>query len=498
MTNSTSVKATNPTKTSRLEKTDKKLMKPFYSLLSIAIGFAIAFIIIIIIGSNPLLFISNIFKGNFYSWSAFGNFLATFSWMILVGLSVAIAFRTGLFNIGVAGQMMAGGMTGFLFAYYVDIPSRAAVIFSILIPVLAGMLVAWFIGLLKVRFRINEAVSSIMINWVIFYFYKLLTNASYWNGMVDSNSGGTVLINSNYSLSAPWLNDIFGPNSYINIGIFIAIAVFVVIAIMYKFTLWGRKQDLLGSNQSAARYIGMNHNREIYKKMMLSGALAGLAGSIYYLGIKESLPAIGLDIPGEGFNGITISLLAFNNPIGVLFSSIFISMLINANLLVSSALDPEMSDLIIGIIILTISLSQFLMIYQPISKLFKKFKKQNQQKPQPALAGDGTSESSSNQIIKEKQSLNLESNNDSINNDIDNLNNNSNNATNDSLLEFEGINSEPDTDEFTTRDINELKNDIDRLHSESLDEDIRVRLMNNIENEDADISLDIFSEEGEK
>lgn len=477
MTNTSTVKTTNTNFRSRMERFDKKLTKPFYSLLSILIGFAIAFIIILLIGSNPLLFVSNIFKGNFYSWTAFGNLLATLSWMLLVGLSVAIAFRTGLFNIGVAGQMMAGGMSGFLFAYYVDINSRFAVIFSILIPVLVGMMVAWFIGLLKVRFKINEAVSSIMINWVIFYFYKLFTNASYWSGMVDSNSGGTVLIDSNYSLSATWLNDIFGPNSYINIGIFVAIGVFITIAIMYKYTLWGRKQDLLGSNYQAAKYIGMNQDREVYKKMMLSGALAGLAGSIYYLGIKESLPAIGLDIPGEGFNGITISLLAFNNPIGVLFSAVFVSMLVNANLLVSSALDPQMSDLILGIIILTISISQFLMIYKPISKLTRKFK------PAPA-ASPSTESATSDDKVVETSSVNSQSNNEM--------------KFDTSLLELDHLEGLGDSEEFTTKDIDEINSDIERLHSEALDEDIRIMLSKqHALDENADISFDDLFDDGE-
>ncbi len=350
---------------------NQKIEKPLYSLLSIAIGFFFAFIIILIIGGNPLLYISNIFKGNFYSLESFGNFLATLSWMILIGLSVSVSFKAGLFNIGVAGQMMAGGISGFLFAYYAHI-GRVGVIFSILVPLLTGMFIAWFIGMLKVKLGVNEVLSSIMINWIIYWVYRFFTNPSYFK-FVDTSTGSTVPINPDNSLQFDWLTNIFGPHSFINIGIIIALFVLGLIVFFYVFTNWGRKQNILGTNPKVAKSIGMKSDREIMKTMALSGALAGLAGSVYYLGIKEALPAIGSDIPGEGFNGITISLIAFNNPAGILFSSIFVSMLYNSNLMVSSVLNPKISTLILGIIILIISFSQFLIIYKPIDKIVDKF-----------------------------------------------------------------------------------------------------------------------------
>ena len=361
-------------KYSRFEKLDKKLEKPFYSLLSITIGFSVAFIIILIIGGNPLLFVANIFRGNFYSWAAFGNFLATFSWMLLLGLSVSIAFKSGLFNIGVAGQMIGGGIAGIMWAFYGPDLGRASIIFSIFIPMLVGMLIAMFIAMLKISFRINEVVSSIMLNWIIYYIYKFITNPAYFDH-IDTSSGATNQISPNDSLRADWLTNMFGETSFINLGIFIALFVFILVVFFYKFTLWGRKSDLLGANPNSAKYIGIKQNKEIMKKMALSGALAGLAGSIYYLGVKELLPPIGLDIPGEGFNGITISLLAFNNPIGVFFSAFFVAMLFNSKLMVSSALNPRITTLILGIIILTISLSQFIMIYKPVAKIRNKYKR---------------------------------------------------------------------------------------------------------------------------
>ena len=359
------------TKTSFMERLEKNAERPLYSLLSIMLGFGVAIILILIIGGNPLQYIADIFNGNFNSLESFGNLLANFSWILLVGLSVAISFRAGLFNIGVSGQMIAGAIAGYFWAYYADVGNFFGVFMSILIPMVVGMIIASLIGLLKTSFGINEVISSIMINWTVFELYKYFTNSSYPNNPVDPSTGATIPIDHN-SLRVDWLTNLFGGDSYINIGIFIALAALIIVAFLYAFTVWGAKQNIIGDNPKAAKYVGMKEKRELIKTMAFSGALAGLAGSVFYLGNKLSLPAIGADIPGEGFNGITVSLIAFNNPIGVFFSSLFVAMLYNSKLIISIHLNPSMSDLILGIIIFIIGFSQFMIIYKPFDKILNR------------------------------------------------------------------------------------------------------------------------------
>lgn len=359
------------TKTSFMNRLEKNAEKPLYSLLSIMLGFGVAIILILIIGGNPLQYIADIFNGNFNNLESFGNLLANLSWIILVGLSVAISFRAGLFNIGVSGQMIAGGIAGYFWAYYANVGDVLGVLMSILIPMVVGMIIAALIGLLKTSFGINEVISSIMINWTVYELYKYFTNSSYPNNPVDPSTGATIPIDHN-SLRVDWLTNLFGGDSYINIGIFIALAALIIVAFLYAFTVWGAKQNIIGDNPKAAKYVGMKEKRELIKTMAFSGALAGLAGAVFYLGIKLSLPAIGADIPGEGFNGITVSLIAFNNPIGVFFSSLFVAMLYNSKLIISIHLNPSMSDLILGIIIFIIAFSQFMIIYKPFDKILNR------------------------------------------------------------------------------------------------------------------------------
>ncbi len=365
------MQTSSETRTSFLEKLEKSAEKPLYSLLSIMLGFGVAIIIILIIGGNPLQYIADIFNGNFNSLESFGNLLANLSWIILVGLSVAISFRAGLFNIGVSGQMIAGGIAGYFWAHYADVGDFLGVFMSILIPMVVGMIIASLIGFLKTSFGINEVISSIMINWTVYELYKYFTNSSYSNNFVDTSTGATIAIDHN-SLRVDWLTNLFGGDSYINIGIFIAIAALIIVALLYAFTVWGAKQNIIGDNPKAAKYVGMKEKRELIKTMAFSGALAGLAGAVFYLGIKLSLPAIGADIPGEGFNGITVSLIAFNNPMGIFFSSLFVAMLYNSKLIISIHLNPSMSDLILGIIIFIIAFSQFMIIYKPFDRIMNR------------------------------------------------------------------------------------------------------------------------------
>ena len=344
----------------------RKSNKILWSLIAIFSAAILGWIIILASGGNPIDYYWGAISGNFTSVTAFGNFLGTLSWMLPIGLSLLIAFRVKLFNIGASGQMMLGGICGYLFATFATW-GRGGVIFSILIPMLAGMSLALLIGWLKTRFNINEVISSIMLNWSVFYLYKYLTNATY-NPWLFSSSN-TLPINPDNSLRLTGLSEAM-PNSTVNMMIFIVFVLLIILAFMYARTKWGYKQNVLGNSEKAATYVGFKRKREILKTMSLSGAFAGLAGAAFYLGVNQNLPLIGSNIPSQGFSGITIALIAFNNPIGVFFSSMFVGALYNARTMISVNVNPHITDLVLGLIVWSIAITNFFIIYRPQDKFF--------------------------------------------------------------------------------------------------------------------------------
>lgn len=292
------------------------------SLKAVAIAFLVGLVLIILTGQakeilNFIISFITITFGNKYN---FANFLGKLAYMIPIGLSLVVSFRMGLFNIGAAGQAIGGGLAAYLFAINIDV-GGSGFIFTLIIGTLVGMSIAMLIAWLKNQFKINEVMSSIMINWIFFFILRYFSP-----GAADSS----VILEGN-GLRQGWLSGLFGTETNfnsINIGIIISIILIPVLAFAYKKTLWGYKQELMGNNANIGKYIGIKKNKEVMKTMMISGGFAGLSGTIYFTGFIGNLPPNSIvDIPSWAFNGITIALIGFNNPIGVLFSSILIGML---------------------------------------------------------------------------------------------------------------------------------------------------------------------------
>ena len=353
------------------DQANERLKKFKYAFISILLGLVFGMILIAILGSDPFAFVAGIFKGSFQNITSFGNFLGNFSWLLLLGLSVGLAMKLGIFNIGVPSQFMLGGITGFFWAYYVNI-GRFGVIFSILIPILSGALLGWIIGYLKAKRNINEIVTSIMLNWIIYWFYNWVTDYSLHpvesSGWVTS-TGASDFINPNNSLRTENLTKLFGENSSISMGIFLALIIFFVIWFVMKKTQWGKQIEITGSNPDAAVYAGYNKNKNIILVMSISGALAGLAGSVFYLGSKELLTPLGSDIPTEAWNGISIALIGFMNPGGIFAASLFISLLNTSQTLLQTFISIEIINLTNGIIIWFIAISNYFIVYEPTKKL---------------------------------------------------------------------------------------------------------------------------------
>ncbi len=318
------------------------------SILAVILGLIAGAILMFSIGDNPIDGYAYLFKGGLMNVSRIGDTLATATPLILTGLSVGFAFKTGLFNIGTPGQMLFGGFcaTTVGLTYNASLPRPILLLAMIIVGSIAGAIWAFIPGLLKAKFNVNEVVSSIMMNWTCYWIVYYAIPA-YFKGSSETESKNIPDI---ASLKTTWITDLFS-GSYINLGILIAIVAVIVIGFILNKTVLGYELKAVGFNRDAAEYAGMSVNKNIIVAMMISGALSGLAGVTQYIGNASNMQ-IGV-MPSQGFDGIAVSLLGANNPVGIFISAIFFGLLysgkgfMNAN----TSIPPEIADTIIAIII---------------------------------------------------------------------------------------------------------------------------------------------------
>lgn len=316
------------------------------SLIAILLGLLAGALLIFVTGNDPVEGFTYLFQGGLKDSERIGNTLATATPLILTGLSVAFAFRTGLFNIGAAGQMLFAGFCASAVGLTVDLPTLILVPIMVIVAFIAGAAWAFIPGLLKAKFNVHEVVSTIMMNWIAYWTVYYLV-PQYFKGSTETESK---MLADSATLKMPFLSSLFG-DSYINFGLFIAVIMVIVISFIINRTVLGYELKAVGYNRSAAEYAGISVNRNVILSMMISGGLAGLAGVVQYAG-NASLIQIGV-LPTEGFDGIAVALLGMNTPIGVFFSAIFFGLLYSGKGFMSAmtSIPPDIADVIIAIII---------------------------------------------------------------------------------------------------------------------------------------------------
>lgn len=343
------------------------------SVLCILAGVVVGFIVMLIIAAaSPDISAADAFKGlgiilggPFSSGTAkyvnmnFGDMIFYSGPLIMTGLSVAVAFKTGLFNIGAPGQYYMGTMGSLLVA--LSIPSSNGAqsffiwLFAIIVGMAFGALWGALPGLFRAFFNVNEVIVCIMTNWIsanivtwVFSSMPQLVNT----GMGKSGYLITTAVTGNGTPKIG-LDKIF-PGSYIDIGIILAIVVAIVLVIILNKTTFGYELKACGNNRYASKYAGMNEKRNVVLSMVIAGALAGVGGALYYLnpGIEfQFLSAYG-SLPDYGFNGIPVALLASSNPIGIIFTGIFLRYIAQGgNELTSAGYNRYIADIIIALII---------------------------------------------------------------------------------------------------------------------------------------------------
>lgn len=287
-----------------------------------------------------------------------GNLFFRAAPLVLTGLSVAVANKTGLFNIGAPGQYLAGTCASLFIA--LSIPSSRMApgliwLLALLGGMLAGALWGSIPGMLKAMLNMNEVIACIMTNWIAANLVTWLFDISKLKNTAEGTKTGYIYKTTYNGVATPkfGLDKIFA-GSQINGGIIIAMILCVIMYVVMEKTTFGFQLKACGANRYAAKYAGIKDRRNIILSMAMAGAMAGAAGSLYYLsGNTEFFWSTYQSLPAEGFTGIAVALLAVNNPIGVIFSGIFMSMLNISGMQLTylTAYNEYITDVIIAVIV---------------------------------------------------------------------------------------------------------------------------------------------------
>lgn len=288
-----------------------------------------------------------------------GDMLLEAAPLMMTGLSVAIAFKTGLFNIGAPGQYLMGAMTSLLVALSIPTTEQNAFfvwLLALVAGVLSGMLWGAIPGLFKAVFNVNEVIVCIMTNWIaanVVSWIFSITGDRYIN--IAETKTKFIITTASNGVATPKLGlDKLFPGSNIDISIFIVIVIAIVMYLMINKTTFGYELKACGYNKNAAKYAGMNEKRNIILSMAIAGGLAAGGAALWYLnGKNDFLWNTYSSLPSEGFNGIPTALLAGNNPIGVIFSATFLRYIDKGgfNLAGYTAFNEYVSDLIVAVIV---------------------------------------------------------------------------------------------------------------------------------------------------
>ena len=323
------------------------------SLICILLGLLIGYIVLLFI--NPAgagESILHVIK-NFFTWSRpqsqikqFGNTLAKTMPLILCSLSILFSYKVGLFNIGTAGQYVAGACA----SLYAALAWGWGWLPCMLLAVIAGGLLAGITGILKAYCNVNEVISGIMLNWIALYTANtLLTNVK------ETASPYTLYLDkTNPSALLPTLgmDQWFNNNRNVTIAIPLTILAAVVIWVILSKSRLGYELKATGNNKNAAKYAGMAQNRNIILTLVISGALAGLGASLLYQTGYMRWECTQSSVPAMGFNGIAAAFLGGLHPLGAIFSSLFIQHITDGGQYVNTNFySSQISDVISSVII---------------------------------------------------------------------------------------------------------------------------------------------------
>jgi len=343
------------------------------SLLCIFGGIFVGFIVLVLLSVfNPrigfaeavrgiLIVLGGPFSGGGNSLFQFGNMLFNATPLILTGLSACIAFKTGLFNIGAPGQYLMGAMVTLIVSLSIPsaaVPSPVIWLLALICGTLAGALWGAIPGFFKAYLNVNEVIVCIMTNWIAANVVSWVFNGSKFINVAESKVNFIMKTEVNNIATATFgLDKIFSGGSvvsYADASIFLAICVAIALYVVMNKTTFGYELKACGYNRDGAKYAGMNEKRNLLLAMAIAGGLAAMGASIWCLnGHQDFKWETYQTLPVDGFNGIPAALLAGNNPIGIIFTAIFLKYINvgGSNLAANTAFNEYVSQLMVAMIV---------------------------------------------------------------------------------------------------------------------------------------------------
>ncbi|MBO0585723.1 ABC transporter permease [Sporosarcina sp. E16_8] len=333
-------------------------------IISIILGLLVGAAVMWFSGYNPVMGYIALWNGIFGDMYSIGETIRQISPYILAGLAVAFAFRSGLFNIGVEGQLIVGWFAAAYVGMAFELPKFIHLPLALIAAALAGALWGLIPGILKATLHVHEVIVTIMMNYIALHTVNALIKA------VSEGGYKTERIHPTASLRSDFLSNLTD-FSTLHYGIFVALAMVAVMWFILEKTKTGFELKSVGFNDHASQYAGMNVKKNIILSMVVSGAFAGLGGAMEALGTFGNMVTRG-GFTGIGFDGIAVALLGANTPLGVIFgASLFGSLKYGAGNMPNEAGVPvEIVSIVIALIIFFVASGYIIRVL--LSKMKKK------------------------------------------------------------------------------------------------------------------------------
>ncbi|HPY63631.1 MAG TPA: ABC transporter permease [Bacillota bacterium] len=350
----------------------KALRRPMAAVvLALIIGFIIGTLALALGGYDPVKGFSYMFTGVFSSTNRIMQVIVDSVPIAMTGLAVAFAGRTGLFNIGAEGQFILGQITGAVIGFYVPMPPILHPLFIILCAFAVGGLYAGFAAWLKNRFNIHEVISTIMLNWIAYYFMIFIVNMksvkvpgsqhspeildtakiNFFHRDFRTTAEGQAL-----SESSPFLRPFIRTDA--GYAIIIMLITALLLWLILKYTRLGYELRAVGYNRYAAEFSAMPVKRNALMSMFISGGVAAVGGAMLVMSTSYYITMLGTT-EGYGWDGISVALIASNHPIGCVFAGLLYAALKFGGLEIQSRMraPTEIINIMIGTLVLCIALA---------------------------------------------------------------------------------------------------------------------------------------------
>jgi len=332
------------------------------SLGAVLVAFLISGIVLAAIGGQPFRVLTFFFNASFGSWGAFSDIIVKATPLILIGLGCSLAFRMNMINIGAEGQFYIGAFFASLVVLVplipLDSPRIVVLSLMVLMGIFGGAIYGFIPGFLKAKFNVNEIITTLMLNYIAVNWNN------YWIFGKYSDAGFQMTPTFDRVAWLPRLADLakeypIFSGITLHFGVVFGLVAAVIIWLILKHSRWGYEITLIGDNPKAAKYAGVNITRNMIIVMMVSGALAGLAGMSEVSGVVHRLQE--RISTNYGFSGVIVAWLAKLNP----FAVVLVSILFGALIVAGREIQPSgLSFMIQGTILFLVISSDVILRYK--------------------------------------------------------------------------------------------------------------------------------------